>query len=313
VRLDVSWGRLQERVRELGESGDTGDPTGRHDDELLDLLGFTRLGELTALGHDYFMARFVLNDGATADRIIGDLLKELPEVSAFCEALWGRGPVPISGAVSLLKRLTHGSEMECKRMLELMNRGDLVRYNRRNPVLSVDWNPRELLIPDEEAERERQVGGHVLTPEAKYGNVLALRELLEATRSFIYWYEQHVDRKILDTLYKMVPKDQVAEIRILSGPGNVSPDLKEDFKRFRDEVAKNRGIHSEWRVLSKLDARDIHGRFLFSEGMARNLPPLNLIYKGTNDEILPSELDTDAFEKWWKRGTDLLSWKDDAA
>lgn len=310
MRLDVSWNRVEARLRELGETGAAGDPSSRRSDEILEQLGFLRDGQLAPRGNALFMARFVLDDRDAARASLREALERSEVATAFCEALWGRGRLPVGGAVTLLKRLTASDdEASARRWLELMNSAGLIRYNRRNPTLEVEWNPHQLASPEEDAEKERH-RGHVLTPEAKYGNVLALRELLRATRGFLYWWEQHMEAKVLEVLYRNLESDQVRELRLLSGPANVDDRLRSDFKRFRADVQKTKGIEAHWRVVPKKVARLSHGRFFMTEDLTRNLPPLNLILGGTNDEILPSEFGPDDFEEWWTEGVDLFAWTD---
>jgi hypothetical protein len=112
--------------------------------------------------------------------------------------------------------------------------------------------------------------------------------------------------KVLEVLYREIESGQLVEIRLLSGPENVDAPLRSDFKRFRREMLGTRRIHAEWRVLSRREAANHHGRFFLSEGLARNIPPLNSILKGSTDEILPSEISVDDFERWWKTGKDIF-------
>lgn len=311
MELDVTWSNVESRLRHVGEAGDVGHLPDCREDEILEELGLLRLGELTDEGQGLFMAQFVLEDADGAQAALRRVVQRTVVASAFCEALWGRGPVPTGGAISLLKRVTGSpSEQSAKRWLSLMNGAGLIRYNRRNPTLEVDWNPHALVSEKEDTERERQ-RGHVLSTSASYGNVLALREMLGAAESYLYWWEQHMGAKTLQVLYRNLAAEQIADLKLLSGPANVGADLRSDFKRFRSDVRETKGIEARWRVLSKKKARDIHGRFLISGGYARNLPPLNLILKGTNDEILPSEFGASNFERWWEEGTDLLHWRDE--
>ena len=45
--------------------------------------------------------------------------------------------------------------------------------------------------------------------------------------------------------------EKVQTVRILSGPANITDDVKNDFKRFQSEMKKERGIDVEWKVMSK--------------------------------------------------------------
>jgi hypothetical protein len=193
-----------------------------------------------------------------------------------------------------------------------MNRAGLIAYNRNAPTLRVLHNPEELVPAPDEPGRERD-RGHVISPEAPYGNVLALRDLLRASRGFIHWYEQHLDRKVLEVVYREIAKGQVSVVKLLSGPANADADAKAEFKRFRREMEDRRDVECAWRVLPRKAAQRHHDRLYFSEEIARNLPPLNLILAGSQGEILPSAIPAARFDEMWEDGQDLLSLEPDGA
>ncbi len=296
---------LSIRLQELAEGSGT---LGQHRaDTVLAGLGFIDSeGQLTEAGRAYYLARHVREDDRASSEALAHLLRGTAVATAFCSALWGTGEVPVRGAVSLLKRLADAQdEQSAKRWLELMNQAKLIAYNRNGPTLRILHNPGELLPPAKEAKRE-QDKGHVIDPAAPYGNLMALRELLRAARGFLYWYEQHLDRKVLEVLWREVPRDAVSVVRLLSGPANVDGDLHSEFKRFRTEMRERREVECEWRVLPRKDAQRHHDRLFFSEGIARNLPPLNLILAGSQGEILPSHIEMGRFDAMWQEAADLL-------
>ena len=185
-----------------------------------------------------------------------------------------------------------------------MNRGRLISYNRNSPRLRVLYNPSPVEVEDEQQAAERDKA-HLLAPDTRYSNVLALREMLRAARVWIRWYEQHMPAKVMEVLHRELQSGTVSNIRILSGPANVTKDAQVEFRLFREEMAKKRGITVEWRVLSKEEAANHHDRFFLSEGLARNLPPLNSILKGTTGEILPSQIGPADFDQLWAKGADI--------
>jgi len=303
--LERPWSALEKRLKVLAEDATRWDPLRNPEDEELEQLGLATSRGLTEAGTEIYMAKHVLSDESAASEALGQVLREQQVVTAFCEPLWARGEVPVGGAVSLLKRLTGGDDdTSAKRWLEMMNAGGIVAYNRNRSTLRVLFNPSELVPPDEEAERER-ARGHVISPETPYGNLVALRDLVRSARSSIRWYEPHMPPKVLEVLHGQVEKGSVTEIRILSGPANVDGDLKDEFKRFASEMKRQRGIDCQWRVLSKKEAGNHHDRVFFGEGIARNIPPLNSILKGSTGEILESGIDPATFEEWWGLGQDI--------
>jgi hypothetical protein len=308
VILDVTWRSVEERLKEIGE-GREPNTSKERPDQILSDLGLIDRNGLTSAGEALYMAQYVTQDREAAGEALAEVLKRQPVVHALLEALWPVGTAPVSGAVNMLKRLTrHANEQHARRWLNVMNQAGLVAYNRNNPKMRVLFNPAELVPPQEGEERERE-RAHLLSRATPYGNLIALRELLRAARGSIRWWEQHLPPKVLEVLYKELDGEKVQTVRLLSGPANLTQDAKDDFKRFRSEMKEQRGIEVEWRVLSLREARDHHDRFFITEGMSRNLPPLNTIFAGSTGEILPSELTPEDFDSWWDGGTNLADFE----
>jgi hypothetical protein len=252
----------------------------------------------------YFNARFVYHDEPEAADALAAALKNQPAVNAFCEKLWGRAEVRVDGAVNLLQQLHHhNDDTLARRWLELMNKARLVAYNRNQPKMRILYNPAELVGPAEEAAKAA-TKGHALSPDAPFGNLMALRDVLRNATASIRWYEQHMTEKVLEALYREIDGAKVSTIRLLSGPYNITTDTKSDFKRYKKDVAK-KGITAEWRVLEKKEAQQHHGRFFITDTYSMNMPPVNLILQGTTDEILPSEMKAADFDSMWAKGQDI--------
>jgi hypothetical protein len=306
LSLDASWSSIEERLREVAEGAPL--DTALATDRGLEEFGLVNGDGLTDLGNALYMARFVVESEQEAEAAIAEMLKQQPVVTTFCEPLWPVGTVPTTGAISLLKRITGRDEKAARRWLDLMNKARLVVYNRANPKVNVLYNPTELLSDEQEAERE-QTRGHVIRPQRPYGNVLALRDMLRAARGAIRWYEKHMEAKTIEVLYREVAGDDLDEIRLLSGPPKPErlDDLKDDYKRFRKEMKDERGIEVEWRVLDSKEAFKHHDRFFITDGLSRNLPPVNSILANSTGEILPSDLTESDFDEWWAKATPLES------
>lgn len=299
--LSATWQAILGRLAafERGEAGPA-----QKIDVTLETLGLRASGRTTELGERLYMAAFVLMDADQEAAVVAELLKRQPAVNGFCEALWAAGEVPVEGAVNLIRRLSPATEAEGRRLLELMNRGRLISYNRNSPRLRVLYNPSPI-ESEEGQETAEQDKAHLLAPDTRYSNVVALRETIRAARAWICWYEQQMPPKVLEVLLRELQTGNVTEVRLLSGPANVTKDAQADFRLFREEMAKKRGIKVEWRVLDNAEARNHHDRFFLSEGLSRNLPPLNSILKGTTGEILPSQMTSSAFDQLWSKGTGI--------
>jgi hypothetical protein len=306
IELDRGWSALEQRLTELAESGVPGDILHRRDDQALESLGFLDLGEVSELGKSYHLTKVVLKDDDAARAIVASILQSIDEVNTFCRALWGRGKVDKTGALSLLKTLSRGvaDDEQAKRYLEMMNRGRLINYNRNSLSIEVLYNPGGLAAPDDAAQRERHTG-HIIAEETPFGNLLAVKQLLRSASKSLRWYEQHMEGKVLEVLYSELSAGQVTEVRLLSGPSHITETTKSEFKRFQKELGSTRKIQAEWRILDKARAQKIHGRFFISDGISRLLPPLNLILQGARDEIVPTDTEASEFDEWWAEGSPI--------
>lgn len=307
--ISYSWPAIENRLRAISERlAEARQPDQR--DTLLESLGLIDSKGLTTAGENYYMALFVLNDPAARGNILNELLKSNVTTNTFCSTLWPHSPIPKTGAIRLLKRLTNSPDEEsAKRWLELMNRAGLIRYNRNSPEVTILYNPDEVLLPEEAANRER-ARGHLIKPETPFSNLLALKKLIRSSRTFICWYEQHLPGKVLETLIGEVDARNVNEIRLLSGPSNIDAKVRQEFVRFRNEMATERRVTSSWRVLPKEKAFLLHDRVFITDGMVRNLPPLNSILLGSVGEILPSNIQLDSFELWWQDGVPIEAFQE---
>lgn len=306
--LDVTWRSVEERLREIAE-GREPNTSKERPDQILSDLGLVDRNGLTSEGEHLYLAMFVHQDNEAAGETLAEVLKRQPIVFALLEALWPVGTVNTTGAVSMLKRLTKSQdEQAARRWLNVLNKAGLVAYNRANPKMRVLFNPAELVPPevDEDLERER---AHIIARDTPYGNLFTLRKLLRAARGEIRWWEQHLPSKVLEVLYPELDGEKVKSVRLLSGPANVTSDLKTDFKRFRKEMKDQRSIDVEWRVLTLQEAREHHDRFFITEDMSRNVPPLNTILAGSTGEILPSEVTEADFDRWWADGVELAQFE----
>ena len=72
-----------------------------------------------------------------------------------------------------------------------------------------------------------------LHPDRPFSNDLAIRRVVRQLRGNVLWYEQHMDRKALEILADELSLDQIDEVRLLSGPANLSAKTKKAFDRFR--------------------------------------------------------------------------------
>ncbi len=145
---------------------------------------------------------------------------------------------------------------------------------------------------------ETSTGEAYLDPDTPFSNELALKRVVRKLTGKVFWWEQHMDRKVLEVLIDDLDTAAVSEVRLLSGPTNISPKVKKALERFVTEV-EGLGVSCEWRVIPPERARDLHARVLYDDVMTFELPPLNSVFKGTVDSIRPSAIPHEPFERAW--------------
>jgi hypothetical protein len=106
--------------------------------------------------------------------------------------------------------------------------------------------------------------------------------------------------KTLEILIGEIDRENVSEVRLLSGPAHVTDRVKKSFERFAAELQHD-GVNTEWRVLPAGPARQFHARVLFDEESIWELPPLNSLLQGTVDSIRPSSMPRTVFDEAWTR------------
>jgi hypothetical protein len=137
-----------------------------------------------------------------------------------------------------------------------------------------------------------------LRPDKPFSNDLAVRQLIRRLEGNVFWYEQHMDRKALEVLSEELSLEGVNEVRLLSGPANLSPKTRRAFERFTTEL-EAQGLVCEWRVLPPDQARQLHARVLCDDDETYELPPLNSVLTGAVDSIRASEIPLEPFEDAW--------------
>lgn len=107
--------------------------------------------------------------------------------------------------------------------------------------------------------------------------------------------------KALEILVDEIDRGNVGNLRLLSGPAQVTDRVKRRFERFAAELEHD-GVKAEWRVLPADVARQFHARVLFDNESIWELPPLNSLLQGTVDSIRPSSMPRGNFVEAWDRG-----------
>jgi hypothetical protein len=267
-------------------------------------LGFIKNKELTDLGSEYFKYKFIFNDDDASNKILTNIIKEYDPTQAICQVLWGR---PKLKRMNVYKLLVHQEyinssyfkEDELGSFLMLLNKCDILKYNKKNNDINIIFNPR--------TGSSKELVTRFLTPELAYSNLRNLWEVLRNCKNYIHWFDKHFSPKGIESLIDEADGTKINEIKILTGIGSTNLEkLRRDFIRFESEI-KLRHINSEIRVIfDKNLLNDIHDRWIISQNDCYNVPPVNSIYMGQYSEIVKTS-NRPPFNDWWDKGLDIVN------
>lgn len=135
---------------------------------------------------------------------------------------------------------------------------------------------------------------------------MRFRKALRDCAGDLLWIDKHFSKKGLESLAEEVTGDKFNSVRILCGPSHVATHMRDDFKRFKQEM-ENRDIEANLKVIGDEEKlRSMHDRWILStEGAQWNVPPINSVYANQEAEILKTEEDLD-FEEWWSGAEDII-------
>lgn len=259
----------------------------------------TENNELTEIGKKFYTERFVFND-ETAYDILADVLKKTECVQLICQVLWGRKNITKGGIYNLLlieKIIDENySEDDLGSFLSILNKCKILNYNKKSSAINILYNPKAY------SEKPTTL---FLTPATPYSNIKALRETIRSCKEYIWWFDKHFGAKGLESLSDELNGNTINKLKILTGTANVNDNLRNDFKRFQKEMLI-RGVKAELRAIcNKEILNTIHDRWIISENVCYNLPPINTIYQGQYAEIKITK-NVPPFDNWWSKSYDIL-------
>lgn len=309
--LQESWGRCEETIHALGLGEmdilerKLGSSTIANICGFLEDIAFVDKRELGPLGSEFFTNRFLKNDDEAANIILAQALRKYEPTQAICQLLWGR---PGLKRVNLYELLVFEdyvdtravSEEDIGSFLMLLNQCGIIRFSKKTNAVTVTFNPR--------TEGSAKPLTKFLSPETPFSNLRNLWETIRSCSGFVHWFDKHFPPKGLETLHDESDGSKIQEVKILTGIQNrpVMEKLNRDFREFRDEL-RTRKIMSELRVIcDKHLLNDIHDRWIISENICYNIPPVNSMLKGQYSE-LKLTANRPPFNDWWSKGQDILN------
>ena len=144
-----------------------------------------------------------------------------------------------------------------------------------------------------------------LKPSTPFGNRVAMRNLLRSCSGRIWWLERHMPKLVLEVLQDGVNAQRVSEIRLLSGPAGITRGCKSDFQAFVTEW-NPKGVNAEWRILDEETSRQLHDRYIVTDGEVYNVPPVNSVFQASQlADISSGSVKPPEFEALWNAATDI--------
>lgn len=255
---------------------------------------------ITDIGRSYYTHKFVLGDEEQSLGILSCTLKETKPIQIICQVLWGKSNITKGNIQNLLhveKIINPSNNVNLGPFLSILNKCKIISYDKKSGLIKVIYNPQ---IENVSAK------SLFIAPEKPFTNIMHLRNVLAECNDYICWLDKHFGPKGFEPLIESVDANKVEHIKILTGNSHIDERMKKDFKRFKEEM-KSRGINTECRViLDKGIFHDIHDRWIISNDITYNVPPINSIYKGQFSEISITDKQP-PFEEWWDSATELFS------
>jgi len=192
-------------------------------------------------------------------------------------------------------------EQDLGAYLMLLNQCGIIRYNKKNNLITIIYNPKTL-------EGFSRVPTKFLSPETPFSNVRHFKEVLRSSNDFIHWFDKYFSSKGLEPLIDEADGTKVNEIKILGGlfSGKINERLRDDCVRLTAEL-KSRQIKFEMRILCDRQIFDkIHDRWVLSKDSVYNIPPIDAIFRGQYSEVKETT-NRPPFKEWWSQSYDIIT------
>ena len=96
----------------------------------------------------------------------------------------------------------------------------------------------------------------------------------------------------------------VKEIKIILAKQNADEKMKSNFKRFKNEMEKTRGIECQMRVMNKEISDEIHDRYIICPNKSYNIVSGDTARRGQVGDV--SECARPDIERWWDDSYDIF-------
>jgi hypothetical protein len=235
---------------------------------------------LTPRGKEYYIQKFVRNNGAEAKRILCEALKLHPAVILISQVLGGCRNINRINVYNLLKhhnfKLDFQKDVELNNFLEILKLGGIISYNKNTRDVRILW----------EQDIENLSSHQFVSPETPYSNLKRLRDIIKSLKGTVYWIDKHFDKKAFDILIDSLDATRITNFIIISGETNKTQSAVNEFLRLKSEL-HSKGTNIEWKIITDQSTlSSFHDRWLCDSNNAWNIPPINSVFKGQESEML---------------------------
>ena len=201
----------------------------------------------------------------------------------------------------------HIDEKEMRRRLET----HLISSEAFDCMLKNDFegfvNAREKTIAKEMDKMTGNQTPEIPSQTAKdtgFTNVRMLRNKVESCKDELSWVDKYFTIKDFEILQDGTVNSNVKEIKILLAKQNADEKMKSDFKSFKNEMEKTRGIECQMRVMNKEISDEIHDRYLICPNQSYNIVSGDTARRGQVGDI--SQCARPDIERWWESSYDIF-------
>ena len=208
----------------------------------------------------------------------------------------------------LLKVKYDGNESKLLEVLETHYIDSKAYYCLKNNDIEGFTSQRERLLLVKISQligAEMPVARELIAPGEKLSNRIAILNAIGECAGYIHWVDKYFGPAGLPMLLEGMDTKNVREVKILSSIVKADLRLRDDFKRFREEL-KGKGIEAELRVMDAELYRQLHDRWIISENASFNVPSPDVIAQAQYSEIKRTSQRL-PFDAWWKNGADILA------
>jgi hypothetical protein len=295
VMMENKWPNIEEELlyHYQGENDSLSDDA----QEILKSIKFIDSdNNITGLGKQYLDSKFIYENKEHKTILKNEILN-ITEIRELCQSFYGQKTDRENVELFFKSKTDVSDEAEVGRILGLLNSVDIVSYSKRHGTVQ---------FKETEKVEERDRESYRITHRTPYSNLVRFRKALRSCKGDLFWIDPHFTKKGLEPLAEEVTGDDFDSLRILCGPAHVATHMRDDFKRFQEEM-ENRDIEADLRVItSEEKLRNLHDRWILSsEGASWNVPPINSLYGNQEAEIHKTEDDID-FDDWWDSAKDIM-------